>query len=235
MVKMRHEGKVEKRAIYTAIGVNVEGQKSVPGLWASTDEGAKHRMAVLTNLKNRGMKDAFIVCTDGLQGFPGAIEAIFPGTLVQTCIVHLIRASLAYVSWKERKAMGTELKLIYRGASAEMSEFALASFREKYPKHQAVADVWQRNRQRVIPFFDFPEEIPKIIYTTNAVESLHMTLRKVTRNRGSFPTQQEAAIKLIYMALQNVSKKWHTVQNWREAMRQFSIRWPERMQPGLGS
>jgi putative transposase len=234
MVKMRHEGKVENRAIYTAIGINVEGRKSVPGLWASTNEGAKHWMTVLTNLKNRGMKDAFIVCTDGLKGFPEAMEAIFPGTLVQTCIVHLIRASLAYVSWKERKAMAAELKLIYRAVSAEMAELALVAFRDKYPKHQAVADVWQRNWQRVIPFFDFPEEIRKIIYTTNAVESLHMTLRKVTRNRGSFPTQ-EAAIKLLYMALQNVSKKWHTVQNWREAMRQFSIRWPERMQLGLGS
>ena len=233
MVKMRHEGKVENRAIYTAIGINGEGQKSVLGLWASTHEGAKHWMTVLTNLKNRGMKDAFIVCTDGLKGFPEAIEAIFPSTLVQTCIVHLICASLAYVSWKERKAMAAELKLIYRAASAEMAELALAAFREKYPKHQAVADVWLRNWQRVIPFFDFPDEIRKIIYTTNAVESLHMTLRKVTRNRGSFPTQ-EAAIKLLYMALQNVSKKWHTVQNWREAMRQFSIRWPERMQLGLG-
>jgi putative transposase len=147
---------------------------------------------------------------------------------------HLIRASLTYVSWKERKALAADLKLIYRAATAEMAELALAAFREKYPKHQAVAEVWQRNWQRVIPFFDFPEEIRKIIYTTNAVESLHMTLRKVTRNRGSFPTQ-EAAIKLLYLALQNVSKKWHTVQSWREALRQFSIRWPERMQLGLGS
>jgi putative transposase len=234
MVKMRHEGKVENRAICTAIGIHAEGRKSVLGLWASTNEGAKHWMTVLTNLKNRGMKDAFIVCTDGLKGFPEAIEAIFPSTLVQTCIVHPIRASLAYVSWKERKVMAAELKLICRAASAEMAELAPAAFREKYPRHQAVADVWQRNWQRVIPFFDFPEEIRKIIYTTNAVESLHMTLRKVTRNRGSFPTQ-EAAIKLLYMALQNVSKKWHTVQHWREAMRQFSIRWPERMQLGLGS
>jgi putative transposase len=234
MVKMRHEGKVENRAIYTAIGINVEGQKSVLGLWASGNEGAKHWMMVLTNLRNRGMKDAFIVCTDGLKGFPEAIEAIFPSTLVQTCIVHMIRASLAFVGWKERKAIAADLKLIYRAASAEMAELALAAFREKYPRHQAVADVWQRNWQRVIPFFDFPDEIRKIIYTTNAVESLHMTLRKVTRNRGSFPTQ-DAAIKLLYLALQNVSRKWHSVQNWREALRQFSIRWPERMHLGLGS
>lgn len=233
MVKMRHEGKVENRAVYTAIGINVEGRKSVLGLWVNGNEGAKFWMSVLTNLKNRGMKDAFIICTDGLKGFPEAIEAIFPSTLVQTCIVHLIRASLSYVSWKERKAMAADLKLIYRAATVEMAETELARFREKYPKHQVVADVWSRNWQRVIPFFDFPEEIRKIIYTTNAIESLHMTLRKVTKNRGSFPSQ-EAAFKLLYLALQNVSKKWQSVQGWREAMRQFAIRWPERMAMGLG-
>ena len=162
-------------------------------------------MAVLMNLKNRGMKDAFIICTDGLKGFPDAIEAMFPSALVQTCIVHLIRASLAFVSWKERKALAADLKTIYRAPSAEMAELALQQFRAKYPKHQVVADVWQRSWQRVIPFFEFPEEIRKIIYTTNAVESLHMSLRKVTKNRGSFPSQ-EAAIKLIYLALRNVSK-----------------------------
>jgi putative transposase len=230
MVKMRQDGRVENRAVYTAIGINVEGQKSVLGLWVSGNEGAKFWMSVLMNLKSRGMKDAFIICVDGLKGFPEAIEAIFPSTLVQTCIVHLIRASLKFVSWKERKAMAADLKLIYRAATAEMAELALAEFRVKYPKHQVVADVWSRNWQRVVPFFEFPEEIRKIIYTTNAVESLHMTLRKVTKNRGSFPTQ-ESAIKLIYLALQNVSKKWNTVQGWREALRQFAIRWPDRLDP----
>ena len=170
-----------------------------------------------------------MICTDGLKGFPEAIEAIFPSTLVQTCIVHLIRASLRFVNWKERKSVAADLKPIYRAASAEQAEWALGDFRRKYPKHQAVADVWQRSWQRVIPFFDFPEEIRKIIYTTNAVESLHMTLRKVTKNRGSFPTQ-EAAFKLLYLALRNGSKKWHTVQGWREALRQFAIRWPERLE-----
>jgi len=232
MVRMRHEGKVENRAVFTAIGINVEGRKSVLGLWVNGNEGAKFRMSVLMNLKNRGMKDAFIICTDGLKGFPEAIEAVFPSTLVQTCIVHLIRNSLSFVGWKERKAMAADLKLIYRAATAEMAEMELARFREKYPKHQAVADVWSRNWQRVIPFFDFPEEIRKIVYTTNAIESLHMTLRKVTKNRGSFPSQ-EAAFKLLYLALQNVSKKWQTVQGWREALRQFAIRWPERMPKGM--
>ena len=233
MVKMRHEGKVENRAVFTAIGINVEGRKSVLGLWVNGTEGSKFWMSVLMNLKNRGMKDAFVICTDGLKGFPEAIEAIFPSTLVQTCIVHLIRNSLSFVSWKERKAMAADLKLIYRAATVEMAEMALADFRVKYPKHQVLADVWSRNWQRVIPFFDFPEEIRKIIYTTNAIESLHMSLRKVTRNRGSFPSQ-EAAFKLIYLALQNVSKKWQTVQGWREALRQFAIRWPDRMPERLG-
>ncbi len=228
MVRMRQDGKVDNRAVYTAIGINLEGEKSVLGLWVSGAEGAKYWMTVLTSLKNRGMKDAFIICTDGLKGFPEAIGAVFPDALIQTCIVHLIRASLSFVNWKERKAMAADLKTIYRAASAETAELALAAFRRKYPKHQAVADVWSRNWQRVIPFFEFPDEIRKIVYTTNAVESLHMTLRKVTKNRGSFPTR-EAALKLIYLALQNVSRKWHTVQGWREALRQFSIRWPERI------
>jgi len=229
MVKMRQDGKVDNRAVYTAIGINMEGEKSVLGLWVNATEGAKFWMSVLMNLKNRGMKDAFIICTDGLKGFPEAIEAMFPSALVQTCIVHLLRASLNFVNWKERKAIAADLKSIYRAASAEMAERALQEFRVKYPKHQVVADVWERNWQRVIPFFEFPEEIRKIIYTTNAVESLHMTLRKVTKNRGSFPTQ-EAAIKLLYLALQKVAGKWHTVQGWREALRQFAIRWPERIE-----
>jgi putative transposase len=229
MVKMRQDGKVENRAVYTAIGINMDGEKSVLGLWVGGTEGAKFWMSVLMNLKNRGMKDAFIICTDGLKGFPEAIETVFPNALVQTCIVHLIRASLKFVSWKERKGIAAELKNIYRAASAEAAELALAAFRRDYPKHQVVADVWERSWQRVIPFFEFPEEIRKIVYTTNAVESLHMTLRKVTKNRGSFPSQ-EAAIKLIYLALQNVSRKWQFVQGWREALRQFTIRWPERIE-----
>ncbi|HSU60914.1 MAG TPA: IS256 family transposase, partial [Bryobacteraceae bacterium] len=195
MVKIRQDGKVENRAVHTAIGINMEGQKSVLGLW-----------------------------TNGTEG-----EAVFPSALVQTCVVHLIRASLNFVNWKERKTVAADLKSIYRAPTAERAEAALAEFRRKYPKHQVVADVWERSWQRVIPFFDFPEEIRKIIYTTNAVESLHMTLRKVTKNRGSFPTQ-EAAIKLLYLGLQNVSKKWQMVQGWRDALRQFAIRWPERIE-----
>jgi putative transposase len=229
VVKMRQDGKVENRAVYTAIGINMEGGKSVLGLWVSGTEGAKFWMSVLMNLKNRGMKDAFIVCVDGLKGFPEAIEAVFPQALVQTCIVHLVRTSLKFVSWKERKTVAAGLRTIYRAASADAAQLALAAFRSDFPKHPVVADIWERHWERIIPFFDFPEEIRKIVYTTNAVESLHMTLRKVTKNRGSFPSQ-EAAIKLIYLALQNVSKKWEFVQGWREALPQFMIRWPERIE-----
>ena len=143
MVKMRQDGKVENRAVYTAIGINMDGEKSVLGLWVSSTEGAKFWLSVLMNLKNRGMKDAFIICTDGLKGFPEAIEAVFPSALVQTCIVHLIRASLRFVNWKERKAIAADLKSIYRAASAETAELALQEFRGKYPKHQVVADVWE--------------------------------------------------------------------------------------------
>jgi putative transposase len=227
MVKMRHEGRVENRAVFVAIGVDEEGQKDVLGLWSAANEGAKFWLSVMTELKNRGLRDVYIVCTDGLRGFPQAIESVFPQAQVQTCIVHLIRASLNYVSWKERKTVAADLKPIYKAPTAEAAQEALDEFRARWPKHQVVADVWTRNWERVIPFFQFPEDIRRIIYTTNAVESLHMSLRTVTKNRGSFPNE-EAAFKLLYLALRNVSKKWSTVQGWREAMRQFEIVFPGR-------
>lgn len=198
-------------------------------MWVSATEGAKFWLSVLTSLKNRGLRDVLILSTDGLKGFPEAIEAVYPQAMVQTCIVHLLRASLNFANWKERNTMAADLKTVYRAATAEAAEAALAEFRKKWPKHQVVADVWQRNWARVVPFFEFPEEIRRIIYTTNAIESLHMTLRKATKNRGSFPSE-EAALKLLYLALQNIEKKWHTVQNWREALRQFTIRWGDRIE-----
>ena len=148
----------------------------------------------------------YVVCTDGLKGFPQAIETVFPQAQVQMCIVHLIRASLHYASWKERKALAADLKPVYRAVNAEAAAAALKDFRVRWPKHQVVADVWERNWERVIPFFQFPEEIRRVIYTTNAVESLHMSLRKVTKNRGSFPIG-DALLKLFYLALANISKK----------------------------
>jgi len=227
MVKMRHEGRVENRAVYVAIGVNEDGVKDVLGLWSSANEGAKFWLGVMTELRNRGLRDVYIVCTDGLKGFPDAIESVFPRAQVQTCIVHMIRASLNYVSWKERRPLAMDLKPIYRAATAEAAGLALQEFRERWPKHQVVADVWARNWERVIPFFQFPEEVRKVIYTTNAVESLHASLRKVTKNRGAFPSE-EAAFKLLYLALRNASKKWSTLQFWKEAMRQFEMIYPGR-------
>jgi putative transposase len=210
MVKMRHDGRVENRAVYVAIGINEEGGKEVLGLWSSANEGAKFWLGVMTELRNRGLRDVYIVCTDGLKGFPDAIGSVFPKAQVQTCIVHMIRASLNYVGWKERKALAADLKPIYRAPTADAAELALGAFRERWPKHQVVAEIWQRNWARVIPFFQFPEEVRKVIYTTNAVESLHASLRKVTKNRGSFPSE-EAAFKLLYLALRNASKKWSTL------------------------
>jgi putative transposase len=228
-VKMRHEGRVENRAVYVAMGVDLEGHKEVLGLWTSANEGAKFWLAVLTELKNRGVKDMLIVCVDGLKGFPQAIEAVFPQAQVQLCIVHLVRASLNYVNWKERKQVAAALKPIYRAATALEAEMNLDSFIATWGgKYKAIGKLWKENWERVIPFYAFPTEVRKVIYTTNAVEALNRGLRKIIKNRGSFPSE-EAALKLLYLALQNMSKKWETVQHWREALNQFEILWGERI------
>jgi putative transposase len=228
-VKMRHEGRVENRAVYVAIGVDLEGRKEVLGLWASANEGAKFWLSVLTELRNRGVRDMLIVCVDGLKGFPQAIEAVFPQAQVQLCIVHLVRASLNYVNWKERKQVAADLKPIYRAATAVEAERNLESFIGTWgKKYQAIGKLWKENWERVIPFFAFPEEVRKVIYTTNAVEALHRGLRKIIKNRGSFPTE-EAALKLLYLALRNISGKWEAVQHWRAALNQFEILWGDRI------
>ena len=236
-VKMRHEGRVENRAVYVALGVDLEGRKDVLGLWTSGSEGAKFWLSVLTELRNRGVKDLFIVCVDGLKGFPQAIEAVYPQAQVQYCIVHMVRTSLNYVNWKERKRVAADLKPIYRAATVEQAEAALAEFAEVWgAKYQAIVKLWRDNWSRVIPFFAFPPEVRKVIYTTNAVESLHMSLRKIIKNRGSFPNE-EAALKLLYLGLRNVVAKWETVQHWKSALNQFEIRWGDRIRaaPGAGN
>ncbi len=229
MVKMRHEGRVENRAVYVAIGIDSQGQKDVLGLWTSANEGAKFWLQVLTDLKNRGVKDVFIACVDGLKGFPQAIETVFPQAQVQLCIVHLTRASLNYVSWKDRKAVAADLKAIYRADTAELAEQELQNLSEKWePRYPTIALLWKRNWERVTPFFAFPAEIRRIIYTTNAVESLNMSLRKIIKTRGAFPSE-EAGIKLLYLALSNVVKKWESVQHWRQAMARFTVLWEDRI------
>jgi putative transposase len=232
-VKMRHEGRVENRAVYVAIGISLEGQKDVLGLWTSNNEGAKFWLGVLTELRNRGVKEILIACVDGLKGFPQAIESVFPQAVVQLCIVHLVRASLNYVNWKERKLVAADLKEIYRAATAGQAEMELNGFQARWgSKYQAIGKLWKENWARVIPFFEFPAEVRKVIYTTNAVESLHMSLRKIIKTRGSFPSE-EAAIKLIYLALRNVIQKWDTVQGWKQALNHFQMLWGERIQTAL--
>lgn len=228
VVKMREEGTVQNRAVYVAIGINMEGQKEVLGLWTSANEGAKFWLSVLTELKTRGVADIFIACVDGLKGFPQAIETAFPRTTVQLCIVHMVRASLRFVSWKDAKAVVADLKTIYRAASREDAEQQLALFAGKWDKkYRSISQLWRRHWEQIVPFFAFPADIRKVIYTTNAVESLNMTLRKVIKTRGSFPNE-EAAIKLLYLALLNVAKKWHAIQGWPQALNHFAILWEDR-------
>ena len=227
-VKMRHEGRVENRAVYVAIGTNLEGRKDVLGLWTSSSEGAKFWLNVLTELRNRGVRDVYLFCVDGLKGFPQAIESIYPKAQVQLCIVHMVRASLNYVSWQDRKKAAADLKLIYRATTADEAEMQLGAFAAKWPKYPAVARLWRENWERVIPFFAFPEEVRKVVYTTNAVESLHMSLRKIIKTRGSFPTE-EAAIKLLYLALIKTVEKWETVQHWKQMLNYLDTYCGERI------
>ena len=227
-VKMRHEGRVENRAVYVAIGINLEGRKDVLGLWSSSSEGAKFWMNVLTELRNRGVRDVYLFCVDGLKGFPQAIESIYPKAQVQLCIVHMVRASLKYVTWQDRKKAAADLKLIYRAATADEAERQLGGFAAKWPKYPAVTRLWRENWERVIPFFAFPEEVRKVVYTTNAVESLHMSLRKIIKTRGSFPTE-EAAIKLLYLALSKTVEKWETVQHWKQMLNYLDTYCGERI------
>ena len=234
-VKIRDGGHVQNKAIYVAMGVNLAGQKEILGLWAAQNEGAKLWLQVMTDIQNRGVKDIFIACVDGLKGFPEAIETVYPNTEVQLCIVHMVRASLNYVSWKQRKAVANDLRQVYQSATAYEADLQLDSFAKKWDGIcPMVSQTWRRHWERITPFFAYPAEIRKVIYTTNAIESLNMSLRKIIKMRGSFPSD-EAAFKLLYLALRNASKKWTMpVQNWREALNRFSLLWPERM-PALES
>lgn len=223
-VKIKDQGRVSNKAIYLAIGVNLQGTKEVLGLWASENEGAKFWLSIITELKNRGVKDIFIACVDGLKGFPEAIETIYPQTQVQLCLVHLMRFSLAYVSFKDRKAVAADLKVIYRAATATEAEQHLEAFAEKWDvRYPSISKSWRSNWARVIPMFGFPEDIRRAVYTTNAIESLNMSLRKVIKTRASFPND-DAAFKLLYLALRNIAKKWTMpIPHWSQAMQAFAI------------
>jgi len=224
VVKIREAGHVRNKAIYVAIGVNMQGYKEVLGLWMGQAEGAKFWLQVLTELKNRGVADVFIVCVDGLKGFPESIEAVFPQAQVQLCIVHQVRASLNCVSWKQRKVVAADLQLIYRASTAEDAYFKREAFAEKWDgAYPTISQMWRRNWEYLTPFFAYPADIRKVIYTTNAIESLNMSLRKVLKTRGSFPNP-EAALKLLFLALEHIAKKWTMpVQNWKAALQRFAI------------
>jgi putative transposase len=228
--KVRDGGHVRNKAIYLAIGITSGGIKEVLGLWIAQTEGAKFWLQVVTELKNRGVQDIFIACVDGLKGFPEAIESVFPQTEVQLCIVHLVRHSLNYVGWKERKQVAADLKTIYNAATETEAEQRLAEFALKWDaKFPTIAKSWHNNWAHVVPLFAHPPEIRKVIYTTNAIESLNMSLRKVTKARGSFPND-EAVFKLLYLALRNIAKKWTMpLHQWTAALNRFAIIYENRL------
>jgi transposase-like protein len=229
-VKIRDEGTVRNKAVHLALGLRADGLKEVLGLWIEPHEGAKFWLQVMTELRNRGVQDILIAVVDGLKGFPEAIQAVFPQTEVQTCIVHLVRHSLHYCGWQDRKLVAAELRTIYRAATAEearqhLEHFAAGKWGQKYP---TIVAAWRRAWEQVIPFFAYPLEVRRVIYTTNAIESLHMQLRKIIKNRGHFPSD-EAAAKLIYLALRNITTRWKMPPVfWKAAMNQFAIRYADR-------
>lgn len=224
IVKVKENGRVINKSVYLVIGVNLQGLKEVLGIWIAETEGAKFWLAIVTELQTRGVEDVFIACVDGLKGFPEAIEAVFPKTQVQLCLVHLLRHSLSYVSYKERKEVAADLKLIYTAATLEEAENQLLEFVEKWEtRYPVVARSWSANWARIVPMFQFTPEIRRAVYTTNAIESLNFSLRKIIKNRALFPND-EAVYKILYLALRNIAKKWTMpIPNWSGAMNQFAI------------
>ncbi len=231
VVKGRTDGRVCNKSVYTAIGINMEGNKEVLGLWIADTEGAKFWMSIITELKNRGLEDILIACIDGLKGFPDAINSIYPETRIQLCIVHMVRNSTKYVSWKERKVLCADLKKIYRAITEEEGLEELNNFAEKWDhKYPMISKSWRNNWENLNEFFNYPEYIRKAIYTTNAIESLNSSLRKVIKKRSAFPTD-DAIYKVLYLALTNAEKKWTmSIRDWGAAINQFAIHFDGRVQ-----
>jgi putative transposase len=230
VIKVRDQGVVQNKSAYIALGMGVDGHKEVLGIWLESTEGAKFWLKVISELKNRGVQDILIACCDGLKGFPQAIEAVFPKTVVQTCIVHMIRNSVRFVGWVQRKAVCAELRNVYAAPTEQAGLAELDAFEAKYAqRYPAIAASWRSNWERVRPFFDFPADLRRLIYTTNAIESLNFQLRKVTKAKGHFPND-EAATKLLYLALRNAEKKWRMVPRfWNSALNQLVIYFPGRL------
>lgn len=234
VVKVHQDKQVVNKTIYVALAVNLEGRKELLGLWIAENEGAKFWLGVLTDLQNRGMQDVFIVCVDGLTGFPEAIEAVFPKADVQLCIVHLVRNSVKFVSYKDRKAVCADLKRIYQSITIDEAEQALQAFKaswdERYP---TIGRLWERQWERVIPFFAFPKEIRRVIYTTNAIESLNSVIRKAIQNRRIFPNDR-SALKTVYLAVERASRRWTMpIPNWGQALNRFAIQYEGRLPAGF--
>ncbi|WP_346294411.1 IS256 family transposase [Sphaerothrix gracilis] len=230
-VNIRVSGRVSKRAVYVALAINTEGNKELLGLWIgqAEAEGAKFWLQVLTELKNRGLKDILIACCDGLKGFPQAIETVYPQTQVQLCIVHLIRNCLRYVPWKQSRAVAADLKPIYQAATLAEAEAALDAFAAKWDAlYPAISQIWIRHWHHLSPLFNYPMEIRRVIYTTNAIESLNRSLRKVIKTKAVFP-DEASVFKLMYLAMNNISKRWtRPIQDWKAALSYFAILFPER-------
>ena len=235
VIKVRTDGRVTNRPCYLALGINLDGEKDVLGMWLGDgSEGAKYWLGVCTELRNRGLEDVLVVCVDGLTGFGDAIEAVWPQATVQTCVVHLIRGSIRYCSYQDRKAVARTLKPMYRAVNADAAREALDAFDAEWgDRYPAITQLWERNWDRFVPFLDFDPAIRKIIYTTNAIESMNYQLRKVTKARGSFPTD-DAVYKILYLALGNIGTTrggplgTHT-QGWQRALNAFAIAYPGRI------
>jgi putative transposase len=229
-VKVRDDGRVVTKAVYVALAIRMDGQKEILGMWIAATEGAKFWQQVLTEIHNRGVKDIFFACVDGLNGFEEAIGSVFPQTTVQLCIVHLLRGSFRFVPEKDRKAVARDLKPVYRAATAEEATLELKRFDGNWgKKYPSIRALWERHWAQVIPFFDYPEDIRRVLYTTNAIESVHRSLRKVTKNRSIFPND-ESVRKLMYLVVKTIEKKWTMpIANWPAALNRFAIDFADRM------
>ena len=231
VLKIRENKRVINKSLYVALGINLEGHKELLGLWLAETEGAKFWLSVLTELKTRGLQDILIACIDGLKGFPEAIGAEYPQTKIQLCIVHMVRNSLKFVSWKDYKAVTSDLKKIYRSATEAEARLELDAFSEKWEdRYPQIAKSWRTHWPNLITLFDYPPEIRKVIYTTNAIESLNSVIRKATQRRKLFPTD-ESAMKVVFLAIQAASKKWTMpVRDWRAALNRFAIEFEDRLE-----
>lgn len=231
VMKVRHGKQVINKSVHVVLGVNLRGEKEVLGLWIAETEGARFWLSVLTELKQRGVQDIFIACMDGLKGLPEAVSAVYPQTLTQLCIVHLVRASLRYVSAQDSKAVVQALKRIYQSSEIDEATRELDALEAAWgQKYRAVIRLWRGHWDNIIPFFQFPPEIRKVIYTTNAVESLNASLRKLTRNRRIFP-HDDSALKSMFLAIRNISKRWKQIHHWKPALQVFQILFGEERLP----